>query len=53
MLHRPVILTSPLKRDNIPWATKEEPVEIRVDSTLETELTEKELTEFWLRRQQD
>ncbi|KAE9530082.1 hypothetical protein AGLY_011544 [Aphis glycines] len=42
-----------LKYDHIPWAAKEQLIEIREDSTLETEFNEKELTEFWLRRQQE
>lgn len=53
MNYKPVIVTRPLKHDNISWATKEEIIEIRADSTLEIEFHEKELTEFRLRLQQD
>jgi len=35
------------------WTAKEQLIEIREDSTLETQFNEKELTEFWLRRQQE
>lgn len=42
-----------LKYDHIPWAIKEQLIEIREDSTLESEFHEKELSEFWLRRQQE
>ncbi|KAL4089671.1 hypothetical protein QTP88_024670 [Uroleucon formosanum] len=42
-----------LKYDHIPWAIKEQLIEIREDSTLEFEFHEKELSEFWLRRQQE
>ncbi|KAL4127373.1 hypothetical protein QTP88_011547 [Uroleucon formosanum] len=42
-----------LKYDHIPWAIKEQLIEIREDSTLESEFHEKELSKFWLRRQQE
>ncbi|XP_022164952.1 SCAN domain-containing protein 3-like [Myzus persicae] len=42
-----------LKYDHIPWSIKEQLIEIREDSTLESEFHEKELSEFWLRRQQE
>jgi len=41
-----------LKYDHISWAAKEQLIEIRENSTLETKFNEKELTDFWLRRQE-
>ncbi|KAL4142116.1 hypothetical protein QTP88_004636 [Uroleucon formosanum] len=38
---------------SISLAAREQLIEIREDSTLEAEFNEKELTEFWLRRQQE
>ncbi|XP_060866316.1 zinc finger MYM-type protein 6-like [Metopolophium dirhodum] len=40
-------------QDHISWAPKEQLINIRENSTLETKFNEKELTEFWLRRQQE
>jgi len=42
-----------LKYDHVSWAAKELLIEIRKNSTLETEFNEKELTEFLLRQQQE
>ncbi|XP_060873903.1 SCAN domain-containing protein 3-like [Metopolophium dirhodum] len=41
------------KVNELNLSLQEQLIEIREDSTLETEFNEKELTEFWLRRQQE
>jgi len=41
------------KYEHISWAAKEQLLEIIEESTLENDFNENELSEFWLRRQQE
>ena len=42
-----------LKYDHIPWAAREELIDIKSDNLLEVEYNEKSSSELWIRRQQE